>query len=706
MKTPLRSGLITLLMVPLVASAAGPVDGMAIARLPADTEYFQSSLRLGETVAIIGQSNAWKLIMADPAVMELRKKLLNDYASDKFEWLRSFLEEPENAKIPAMLADAMSQEFFLAAGPGTGSFAQLLQELSGTMRFGGAFQQLQGGNRNDPKAGIRMLLKLLAEKPERIRIPDFTVGYKVTDAAEFGKQIARLEGILNDLLKETPLKGKLEWKDLGGKFLTLPLDGSMVPWDKIEWEEFEENEGEFKPLVKHLKGMKLTISMGVKDGYLLFNIGAVHDGVANFGGKGASLATRPELKPMVDAAGPAMMSMSYTSAALRQAVATTAEDILGMTELVKQFLPYAMLPDDINQGIEKDVDAYAQRMIQGLITPKAAFAYSLRTARGWESFSRDLTPSSDTTVAKPLTLLQHLGGAPILAGVWRSGGGEQEYKDQIKGIVAISGHAEKIIRAKLPDAEPMLDKVRESIYPLLQEMDRTTQKLWLPALADGQSAIVIDAKWTSAQFHKALPKMEKPMPLPQIGIVMGVSDAAKMTAALSEYRATANKLIQEIRNMAPPDAMPEFEIPAPETEEKSATRFAWYALPGQWGFDPQLQPTGGVAGPVAALALSREYVERLMKSTDLAMKHAPLADRAKAMDGVVIINTESFAAAVEPWIAFAIQAADAPERKDAERIAALALKVLKCFPGYCSATWRESGVTVTHSEMILRDVMK
>jgi hypothetical protein len=119
-----------------------------------------------------------------------------------------------------------------------------------------------------------------------------------------------------------------------------------------------------------------------------------------------------------------------------------------------------------------------------------------------------------------------------------------------------------------------------------------------------------------------------------------------------------------------------------------------------------LQPTGGVAGPVAALALSREYVERLMKSTDLAMKHAPLADRAKAMDGVVIINTESFAAAVEPWIAFAIQAADAPERKDAERIAALALKVLKCFPGYCSATWRESGVTVTHSEMILRDVMK
>ena len=65
----------------------------------------------------------------------------------------------------------------------------------------------------------------------------------------------------------------------------------------------------------------------------------------------------------------------------------------------------------------------------------------------------------------------------------------------------------------LPQLKPKeraeFDKVFAQVKPLLGRLDKTTRNLLIPALADGQTGLVIDAKLTSQQFIKALPPTEQ-----------------------------------------------------------------------------------------------------------------------------------------------------------------------------------------------------
>ncbi len=294
-----------------------------------------------------------------------------------------------------------------------------------------------------------------------------------------------------------------------------------------------------------------------------------------------------------------------------------------MAELGKKVAAMAALPDDLAKKVDKDIDSVVDGFIKGLVKPDASFSYSVRTARGWETFAYDTTPTRSSST-KPLTLLNHLGGNPILAAVWRSGTAGDDYKVLAKWVSILADDAEKIALVKLPGSEQVLAKVRQDVFPLFRELGEITEQLWLPATADGQEGIVIDAKWTSRQWHAAMPSTDSAMPFPELSVVLGVSDGEKLGKALQGYRLTINKLIARAREFAPPDTIPEFEIPSPKIEEKDGRTYAFYPLPREWGLDPQVQPTGGIAGSVAAVALSRKHVERLLTPADLSGNLAPL----------------------------------------------------------------------------------
>ncbi len=88
----------------------------ALGKVPADVEYFSSTLRLGVTIEIVGKSQAWKQIWEDPAVQGLRRKVLDGYAAEDFKPVRLFLTDPANAELPGLAADAFSHEFFFYTG--------------------------------------------------------------------------------------------------------------------------------------------------------------------------------------------------------------------------------------------------------------------------------------------------------------------------------------------------------------------------------------------------------------------------------------------------------------------------------------------------------------------------------------------------------------------------------------------------------------
>src|SRR5205085_2291904 len=80
-------------------------------------------------------------------------------------------------------------------------------------------------------------------------------------------------------------------------FLTVAVDGKMVPWDRIPFKDYEDKPGAYDKLVEQLAKMKLTVSLGAHEGYFLLAVGESTESLAKLG-KGKSLAGRAEMKPL------------------------------------------------------------------------------------------------------------------------------------------------------------------------------------------------------------------------------------------------------------------------------------------------------------------------------------------------------------------------------------------------------------------------
>ena len=126
--------------------------------------------------------------------------------------------------------------------------------------------------------------------------------------------------------------------------------------------------------------------------------------------------------------------------------------------------------------------------------------------------------------------------------------------------------------------------------------------------------LVLDAKLTSKQFLQALPPTEKPMPMAEPAMVVGVSDAAKLVKALGEYREVINGFIELARGIEP-RSIPPFEIPPPLSEKTEVGTLYYYPLPEQLGLDPKVLPNAGLSDKVAVSTATREHTARLLAAT-------------------------------------------------------------------------------------------
>ena len=195
----------------------------------------------------------------------------------------------------------------------------------------------------------------------------------------------------------------------------------------------------------------------------------------------------------------------------------------------------------------------------------------------------------------------------------------------MKWLKTANGYFEDIVLPKLDDNQKaMYKQIADIAHPALERLDRATGTMLIPALKDGQSAFVLDAKMESKQIHQQLPAWDKAMPIPEPAIVLGVSDAALLRKAFSEYRAIANDLIADVRKLMP--NIPEFQVPDPQTQKVKSGTLYYYPLPPDLGLDKQIVPNAGLADHVAVASLSLAHSERLLAATALKVNNGPLAD--------------------------------------------------------------------------------
>jgi hypothetical protein len=709
----------------LTATARAAADGLdtSLKLIPADAAFYSAMLRNQEQVELVVKSQAWAKLWALPSVQQAWKSVEAEYKNPggSLSAFRQFLQADENKELVAMLEDAASDEVFCYGDDSWVGFFSLYQEAYSAMQYQPALAQLEGtaNGRSQQELQGRAILSVLAKNPERIKVPNFVLGFKVSDAQRAERQIKRLETLAQAAADQQPeLKGRVKRTKVGdAAFLALTLDGSQIPWDQVPWKQIEDKPGEFAQLAAKLKALTLTVSLGVSQGYLMLGVGPSADHLARLGGTGPHLDQSAELKPLAKFADKKLTSIGYASKTFNQSAANSGYYQLdSAVEMAKAGLAKADLSDEERKALIRELNQFSRSAKSEQPDAGPNMSFTFLTDRGYEGYSYDYGKHRGADGSKPLTLLNHVGGAPLLAAVGRTKTSVEGYEQMVKGIQEAFPQLDKIAMEKLTGEDKQrYQKAKDDFLPLIKRLDETTDKLFLPALADGQFGFVLDAKWTSKQWLKAAPATETAMPAPEIGVLVGVSDADALVKAMTEYRAIANEALTKIKAWPGCEKIGDFQIPLPKTDKSLSGTLYSYLLPEEWGVDPKVVPTAGLTKDTAVLTLSHAHAERLLASHPLRIDGGPLADRDRPLAAAMYFNWPGVVDAAGPWVQFGtvkiLEAQAGGEVPAKTRDAVLSqvrtvMDVLKCWRGESSATTLEDGVLVTHHESVYKDLEK
>ena len=460
-------------------------------------------------------------------------------------------------------------------------------------------------------------------------------------------------------------------------------------------------------LIDRLKKTTLVLSLGLRDDYLLLAIGPSTDVLAGLGA-GTPLRTRPELAAVAKFADKPICSIGYVSKALNEHVRQSKAGVDDVLQRVKTALPSLPIPDQLHAEIVKDLTAGAADLKSILPEVGAGASLGFLTPSGLESYGYDWSGHPEFDSSKPLDLLKHVGGNPIAVLVARGKASPEGYNLLVKwagiGYRYFETYALPQMQAK---ERAQCEKVLSQVKPLLARLDTATRNLLIPALADGQTGLVLDAKFTSRQFIKAIPPTQQPLTMLEPAIVMGVSDAAKLKQAFTEYYAVADAFVEVLKNVDKSNIPKDFKIPRPRIYNlRQGTAFG-YPLPAEWGVDGKVLPNAGLSEKVAVLALSGKHTVRLLGETEPKMAGLALpTDRPLA--AVAGLDFIAFVDALTPWIDLALEKGTAqlePQMAEmARQHAKTVLEVLKVYRGSVAEVYLEGQVTVIHSRTEYHDI--
>lgn len=689
--------------------------------IPHNAAFYSSMLRNREQIEAIANSRAWAKLMASPYV-QMGWAIYREQAADPSSPAGMFeaaMLDPEVRKLVDLGLDMLSHEVFVYGDEGFVGLLDLAQQVLGTMQYGPMLMQVTGegrGMRPDEMQGM-LLLAILCENLDLLKVPDLIVGFKLSDVDRANEQLKNLEMLVAGMLagqpELAPFKDCFGKTEVGGHhYLTLTLDGKMVPWHELplrQMRELEAEEGNVDALIAHLKKSKLVIALGVRDDYLLLSIGSSTRSLARLG-TGKGLVRMPELKPLEKFADRRLVSISYISRALMAQAGNSEEDIDDLLEVVNQLLPLAELKPEQAARIRKDAADLAKDVKRMIPEAGALTAFSFLTDSGIEGYQYSWGEQLVLDGSQPLGILQHLGGSPLLAVAGRSRHSPDDYELLVKWIKVAYGYVREFALPELNDRErEQFERVVELFGPLVERADQINREMLVPALADGQAALVIDAELRSKQFIQALPPTAEPMPMIEPALVIGVADADLLRKAIVGYRDVLNGVIDAIRQMDP-DAIPEgYRIPSPQASKTDAGTVYNYPLPPMLGVDEQISPSFGLSDSVAAVAISKDHVQRLISTTPLAVGGV-LEDTDRPLATAGMFDFAGLIDAVTPWVNFAVDVINQETGNDILTATSIrsqvntVLEVLKVLRTITGESYFEDGALVTHTLVEIRDI--
>jgi hypothetical protein len=710
----------------LVAAAARPAAADDLAKLdtslkliPADAAFYSSMLRNREQFQAIKHSNAWAKIVEMPVVqygLTMYDKLAQSSGSIPAQ-LRAAFTDPENRDTVELLQQMVSDEVFVYGDQTIVDFVRLLQMANTAQSFGSMKGQISGESEGHSPQQVQAgaVLSILAQHADLIRVPNVVIGFRLKNTKLAQEQLAKFEEIATkELDANESTKGKLKKTKVGDhECLVLTLDGSMVPWDDVleHLKEMEAEEGDAQKIIDHLEKSTLAVALCVRDNYLLASVGSSLEGLEKLG-KEQRLIDRPELKPLAKFVAKRLTSLGYTSAALNEQSASQQQQLNSLLGLLDESMPMLGLNEKLKERVRKDAAALVADIKSVLPKPGATTEVSFLAEHGVEGYRYSWGSHPKLDGSKPLGLLEHVGGNSLFGVVARQKPDIKNYDLLVKWIKIGYGYFKELVVPTLPEKErEKAEKYLAAAVPLVERLDKVNGEMLFPALADGQVGLVFDAGLTSEHFVESLPGTEKPMPMIDPALVIGVSDAKLLLKALGQYREIANGLIDAARQVEGTNIPPCVAVPKATLSETALGKIYSFPLPEEWGVDKKIVPNFGLSDHVAVVSLTREHTEKLLKSTPSAVGGL-LAKPDRPLAAAVWLHWAELLDAAGPWVDFGLDralanAADEDGQKTAvvDQVHA-GIDVLKVLRNVTSESYLEDGALVSHTFAEIRDVGK
>ncbi|MCE5302381.1 MAG: hypothetical protein LLF97_04625 [Planctomycetaceae bacterium] len=700
--------------------AAGDLDKLNVSLkwIPEDAAFYSTMLRNREQFEAIRQSNAWAKVRQMPAVemlMAMYQAQTGVQGSGPSR-LNEILSNPESRKVVDLLGDMVSDEAFVYGDETCIDFVELFQAVNAAQSYGPSVLQASGlaAGRDPSQLQAMMVLSTLAKHADLIAVPNFLVGFKVKNTELAKEQLIKLEMFANVFFESNKkTKGHFKKTKIGDyDYLTLTLDGSMIPWEQGvagRLQSLEMKAGETQKVVERVKAAKLAVALGLRGDYLVCSIGSSFECLEKLG-QGKRLADLPELRPLEAFASKRLTSISYVSEELNQQLNSNLSNVNAMLEIVDQMLPKANLSEEQDRRVRKDIDALVDDLKK--MTPEvgAGLAWSFLCDRGLESYQYQWGDHRRLDGSKPLGLCEHVGGKPLLGVVSRAKFDIAPYDKMVGWLKVGYTYFEEFGLPAVPNKKDrdLIKNLLKETMPLLARLDKANREMLFPALDDGQLAFVVDGQLSSKRFHVTMPATEKPMPMAEPALVLGVSDAKLLKQAMDEYRAVVEDAIDVVRGIPGAEVPKDFKLPEAQKTQVAGGEVYCFALPKECGLDEQIVPTFGLSDHVAVVAISRPHAERLLKATPLAVGGVlEKGDRPRAVAGWLEIGELATTAA--PWIDFAIdqnKETPAAQKESTQQQVRTGVEVLQAAPSFTSESYLKDDAMVTHSLLELHDIAK
>jgi hypothetical protein len=733
-----RNGLIRITIVALVALACANIwlvnsqgadlveQAHSLKKVPADASFYAASLRFKEQWHSFLKSKAYAKLMEVPFI-----GIAKGFAT--YQWQQS--EQPAIAKVReyvqsqtgqdavAILKEMFSDECFAYGGNDIGEMISMLMEFKSIRPT--APPEASADGKDKKKVTTDQIVDFLDKHADKLKVPTVVFGFRIKDQARAKKELDEVHSLIRNLLDQAQpdLAAHLEREQIAGnEFLILRLDGSMVPWDKIQDEANTLDDDQFDKVKKIVSNKKLALALGVTDEFVILSVGESTDQLEKLG-QGSVLAEAPAIKRLGKHADQPVVGIQYLSKAFAANLGSanrTVENIAGAAE---QALELAKVSEEQRKQLLDDIRSLnlARYMPQPGETSSVAFW----TDRGYEMFqySDGKRPVMDSS--KPLTILSHVGGSPLFVLASRSKQNIHDYENAIEWLKKTAAHVETIAEEKSePEAWTKYQEIRKKAIVLLERLDKANREHLYPALADGQGAIVLDVQAKSKQWFKKMPESPKPLPMFELAFAASVSDAESLRQAVSTYVDLAVETYKLVKEYNPKE-MPELKLPTAKASDISGGgKLYTYALPKKWGVDQQVAVSAGLTDKFVAVSTTPKTTERLLSETTPDLDTSLKLDRPAAM--VTHISFGKMIAAIRPWIDYGIDVAsgklkvhkegDDENDKTVQANPAMMqlglvvpqvhqlLDVASALRGVTAIVYEEDGAWVTHTETHIQDL--